>query len=199
MLSLCLGLLVIVFSWWFFGIRAAMTMGLLMLAGWLLGGLTGNEIGTKMVPNQGIRRSARYALLVGLGVWLSSGVASWLIVIPLFEQWIEGREGVEVHEGVGIALSVVVGLLTGLPVGMRLGGGACCQHLMLRLLLIRHSSMPWRYIDFLDYAAERLFLRKVGGGYIFTHRLLQDYFAARYSDLGEGPPHELTGQRPTAD
>ena len=25
--------------------------------------------------------------------------------------------------------------------------------------------------------AERIFLRKVGGGYIFVHRLLQDYFA----------------------
>jgi hypothetical protein len=24
---------------------------------------------------------------------------------------------------------------------------------------------PWPYVDFLDYAAERLFLRKVGGGY----------------------------------
>jgi hypothetical protein len=30
---------------------------------------------------------------------------------------------------------------------------------------------------FLDYAAERVFLRKVGGGYIFVHRLLLDYFA----------------------
>lgn len=32
-------------------------------------------------------------------------------------------------------------------------------------------------IRFLDYATERIFLRKVGGGYIFIHRLLQDYFA----------------------
>jgi hypothetical protein len=34
-----------------------------------------------------------------------------------------------------------------------------------------------QYIRFLDYAAERVFLRKVGGGYIFTHRLLMEYFA----------------------
>jgi hypothetical protein len=27
------------------------------------------------------------------------------------------------------------------------------------------------------YATERIFLRKVGGGYIFIHRPLQDYFA----------------------
>jgi hypothetical protein len=30
----------------------------------------------------------------------------------------------------------------------------------------------------LDYAAERIFLRKVGGGYIFIHRMLMEYFAA---------------------
>jgi hypothetical protein len=38
--------------------------------------------------------------------------------------------------------------------------------------------MPWNYPRFLDYAAERILLRKVGGGYIFVHRLLLEYFAA---------------------
>jgi len=33
-------------------------------------------------------------------------------------------------------------------------------------------------VTFLDEAAERLLLRKVGGGYIFVHRLLLDYFAS---------------------
>ena len=32
------------------------------------------------------------------------------------------------------------------------------------------------YAQFLDYATERIFLRKVGGGYIFIHQLLQDCF-----------------------
>ena len=30
----------------------------------------------------------------------------------------------------------------------------------------------------LHYAADRIFLRKVGGGYIFIHRMLMEYFAA---------------------
>ncbi len=38
--------------------------------------------------------------------------------------------------------------------------------------------MPWNYARFLDYAAERILLRKVGGGYIFIHRLLMEYFAS---------------------
>jgi hypothetical protein len=38
--------------------------------------------------------------------------------------------------------------------------------------------MPLNYPRFLDYAYDRILLRKVGGGYIFVHRLLQDYFAS---------------------
>jgi len=37
-------------------------------------------------------------------------------------------------------------------------------------------------MSLLDYAAERILLRKVGGGYIFTHRMLMEYFAARYDE-----------------
>jgi hypothetical protein len=42
----------------------------------------------------------------------------------------------------------------------------------------RNDYAPWNYIRFLNYAAERIFLRKVGGGYIFTHQLLMEYFAS---------------------
>jgi len=45
---------------------------------------------------------------------------------------------------------------------------------MLRL----NGSAPLNYARFLDCAAERIFLRKVGGGYIFVHRLLLEYFAS---------------------
>jgi hypothetical protein len=53
-------------------------------------------------------------------------------------------------------------------------------------------------MDFLDYAAERLFLRQVGGGYIFIHSLLQDHFVARYIELGGGAPQEPEEQRQSA-
>jgi len=38
--------------------------------------------------------------------------------------------------------------------------------------------MPLNYARFLDYAAKRVLLRKVGGGYMFVHRLLLEHFAA---------------------
>jgi hypothetical protein len=48
----------------------------------------------------------------------------------------------------------------------------------VRSLLWRNGSLPWNYPRFLDYAAERILLRKVGGGYIFVHRLLLEYFVS---------------------
>ncbi len=39
--------------------------------------------------------------------------------------------------------------------------------------------MPWRYARLLNYAADLLFLRRVGGGFIFVHPLLQEYLAQR--------------------
>ncbi|MHC5821207.1 MAG: NACHT domain-containing protein, partial [Nostoc sp.] len=56
-------------------------------------------------------------------------------------------------------------------------GLACIQHLVLRLILSFKGNIPWNYAGFLDYATERIFLQKVGGGYIFIHRLLLEHFA----------------------
>jgi predicted lipid-binding transport protein (Tim44 family) len=77
----------------------------------------------------------------------------------------------------GLGLGLGLGLVGGLGVGLVEGGLACLQHLSLRFLLWRNDFAPWHYVRFLDYAAERGFLRKVGGGYIFVHRLLLEYFA----------------------
>ena len=132
----------------------------------LAAGLSGGEISAKTVPNEGIHRSARMAESIGL----STG----LLLAGLRYELLGGLFG---------------GPLIGLAIGLRYGGRACLQHLVLRLALRYHGSISRRYADFLDYAAERLFLRKVGGGYIFIHRLLQEYFAALYRpNRGDSPP-----------
>jgi hypothetical protein len=84
--------------------------------------------------------------------------------------------------GGGLAAGLGSGLVVGLAIGLKYGGRACLQHLVLRLSLRYYDCLPRRYANFLDYAAERLFLRRVGGGYIFIHRLLQEYFATMYQD-----------------
>jgi hypothetical protein len=46
----------------------------------------------------------------------------------------------------------------------------------MRVVLWHSGALPWNLASFLDYCTERILLRKVGGGYLFIHRLLQDYF-----------------------
>jgi hypothetical protein len=75
-----------------------------------------------------------------------------------------------------------IGVLSALIAAALFGGGVFVKHFLLRGLLRRQRSLPWRYSRFLDHAAQLVFLRKVGGGYIFMHRLLQQYFAGLGAD-----------------
>jgi hypothetical protein len=68
--------------------------------------------------------------------------------------------------------------LGGLPVAMWFGLLDFLQHFTLRFILWVRGYAPWRYARFLDHVTARIFLRKVGGGYIFVHRLLLEYFAS---------------------
>jgi len=83
----------------------------------------------------------------------------------------------------GLIGGLSCGLGGGLMFGLAFGGLAVIQHFALRFVLSRKGFLPWRLVPFLDYATERIFLRKVGGGYVFVHRMLMDYFA----DLEPGP------------
>ena len=107
----------------------------------------------------------RNASLSGLGGWLLFGLHGGLFY---------GLEG-----------GLFYGLFFGLVSGLRFGGRACLQHLALRLVLWRRNFAPLHYIRFLDHATARSFLRRVGGGYVFVHRMLLEHFAARYQTSAE--------------
>jgi hypothetical protein len=139
----------------------------------LVGGLTADQIVTRTTSNEGIRRSLRNAvtsLLISLlTCWLAVG-----LVFGLFLGLVTGGlDGL----AMGLSNGLEFGLFSGLFFGLRNGGFAYLKHYVLRCLLWRNGYTPLDYVRFLDYAAERVFLRKVGGGYIFTHRLLMEYFA----------------------
>jgi hypothetical protein len=154
-----------------FGLGVGLLSGLFngLLLG-LLGGLRSMEVEARISPNQGIWQSARNGLVVWLGSWpvfgVVVGLAGWL--------------GGELVLGLGFGLSY--GLVVAIILGLRFGGGAVILHVVLRYFLLRDDYLPWDLVRFLDYATERIFLRKVGGGYIFIHRLLQDYFASLSQD-----------------
>jgi hypothetical protein len=142
----------------------------------LIGGLENGTLATTATPNQGIRRSARSAIM---GALLSALLGALVTGVPvgLSSGLVEGLEA-------GI-LTGLLGILIG---SLAFGGYALLSHLALRFVLWRSGAMPWRYADFLDYAASRVFLRKVGGGYIFVHRMLLEYFA----DLPDAQPTPIS-------
>jgi hypothetical protein len=160
---------------------------ILLMASGLTSVFSRVEIEARIVPNQGIRQSARNALIAWLTVGLIGGLTgglSWrsfdIMISEPVTLWLIDRRAVQMLFGVFSGL--LWGLILGLFVGLELGGRAVIQHFTLRLILYLHGHIPWDYAHFLDYAAGHIFLRKVGGGYIFIHRLLQDYFASLYQD-----------------
>ncbi|NEO49119.1 MAG: NACHT domain-containing protein [Moorea sp. SIO4A3] len=164
--GLMVGLMVGLMEGLRFGLRFGLMLGLMFgLIGWLRFGLESSEIERKTNPNQGIWKSARNAitvyLMLGLIGWLMFGLIGCLMF------------GLRL----GLRLGLMFGLMFGLMAGLSNGGKACIQHFSLRLVLYRNNYIPWNYARFLDYAADRIFLQKVGGGYIFIHRMLMEHFA----------------------
>jgi hypothetical protein len=81
---------------------------------------------------------------------------------------------------VGLIFGLFVGLIIGLTVGLIYGGLALIRHYILRFVLAQYNLLPWRLVPFLDHCVDLIFLRRVGGGYIFVHRLLMEHFAEMY-------------------
>jgi DNA polymerase III delta prime subunit len=83
----------------------------------------------------------------------------------------------------GLMYGLIEGLIAGMFYGLFLYGGyAIIQHYTLRLILSINKLLPWKLVPFLDYCTDLIFLRRVGGGYIFVHRLLMEHFAAMYTE-----------------
>lgn len=134
----------------------------------LVSGLRSSVSERKTSPNRGLWLTARNAVVIGLLAGLILAFISSLILL-LF-----GRSPFS-------NLPIVLGLFMffGLLIALWYGGLDVLQHLILRLMLARRGDTPWRYARFLDYATERIFLYRVGGGYRFVHRLLMEHMASR--------------------
>jgi hypothetical protein len=78
---------------------------------------------------------------------------------------------------VGLITGLIIGLSNGLIIGLNRGLATVIKHYSLRLVLWRSGKTPFKFIPFLDYCAKLILLKKVGGGYIFIHRMLLEYFA----------------------
>jgi hypothetical protein len=125
-----------------------------------------NEITRETVPNQRIWQSVENSSKLFFTIGLLTGVILGAIENPAF----------------GLLNGVLFGGAAAL-IGGRGAGIVCIKHFILRCILWQRGYIPWNYARFLDYAADCLFLQKVGGGYVFVHRLLQEHFVDMEHEL----------------
>lgn len=158
------------------GLSGVLAVGLMR---GLIYGLSWNQLSQYLTPNQGIQRSAANGIRIGLLFGLVTGLVfgslftliGELLGLPLVN--LLGRLVF------GLVFGLIFGLFGGLLGGLVFGCRTVIHHYFLRFLLYRNGSLPFKYlIPFLDYSVERIFLRRIGGGYIFVHRLLMEHFAS---------------------
>ena len=152
-----------------FGVLSGVTVGIIA---WLLESLRTGAIENRTTPNQGIWNSIGSAIKMGSLFTLTEGLLFGLLLYFLVDWYLRSDQAINV----GISIGIAFGLLGSLDYG----GRAVIQHLALRFILSIKGFTPWNYVRFLDYCVDRIFLRRVGGGYIFVHRLLMEHFADMY-------------------
>jgi tetratricopeptide (TPR) repeat protein len=149
----------------------------------LVNGLKTEEIEYKGIPNQGIQHSTKNALVGCLVLMLILLICTLISAIAIAFDLSSYKVFTLVMFGFAIGLFVGMSVVaTSRSLSNKLtraqwgGGVAAIKHYTLRLVLAWNKDAPLNLVRFLDYAAERILLRKVGGGYIFVHRMLLEYF-----------------------
>jgi hypothetical protein len=149
-----------VFSLLLFGLAGALMTGIFSL-------VQARTVETKRRPNQGIHLSIRSACLLAAAM----GGPVLLAAVGFSLAGSEQTGG----------FLVLVALYLATAGFLAFGGQDAIQHGVLRMILVRQRYIPRRYDGFLDHSVRLVLLQKVGGGYRFVHRLLQDYFAREIS------------------
>lgn len=152
----------------------------MIVAALAMSGLVDYVAEKPLSPNDGTRRSA----LTAVGTALAVGGITTAVSLP---GHLLARVSLDFVDY--LMLVVIAGFGTG---GIH-GGLFFLRHILVRVSLARHGFAPLRYVRFLNYATDMVFLRRVGGGYRFVHRLLQEYF-----DSLNVSRDQLNGQQATS-
>jgi len=157
--------------------------------GSLFGGLRTGTVETKSRPNQGMHLSLRNSLVCFLGGTVVVAVGIVLIFVLVaglaFFMYPETLGKSDQMPEVGTILLTVgsmalaAGLFIGTCASLFFGGLELLHHSVLRSVLFICQGIPLRLGKLLDQARDLVLLRTVGGGYIFIHRLLLEYFTER--------------------
>ncbi|MEM8721767.1 MAG: hypothetical protein AAGE84_21125 [Cyanobacteria bacterium P01_G01_bin.39] len=156
----------------------ALCFGLILI---LNNGFSSLTLKQRTFPNQGIWRSMKNFVWIGLfggfifGLLMSFSFVmfSWLSG-GLKESWLFNKDKLIFLNLMG---GYFIGLFFMIIGGLKNGGASCIQHFNLRQILFCKGRIPWNYAHFLKYATKLHLMKKVGGGYIFYHRMLMEHFA----------------------
>lgn len=122
-------------------------------------GMRRKAVSTSNKPNEGILLSLR----------------NFLVALPIFSLYLGAFIWITLD-----SRSVIFGVINGAIIALLFGGADMLKHFSIRVTLWAIQLLPWRLFEFLNNAVQYVFLRQVGGGYVFTHRFLQLHFADQY-------------------
>ncbi len=136
----------------------------------LIKGLIGSELelGVKKKPNQGIKASINNGILTFSIILSVAGILYGVLI--RISPWLN-----QVDKSLFSSLKGFLFFMTFFSLIFSKGGIAVLQHFCLRLVLTFNGYSPWNYACFLDYCTEQMLLQRIGGGYRFIHRLLQEH------------------------
>ncbi len=77
----------------------------------------------------------------------------------------------------GVVGAIILGVFAGVLAMFWFGIFSAIRHFTLRFIITFSEHIPFNLSRFLDYAVDRIFMQRVGNGYIFIHRALLEYFA----------------------
>ena len=140
----------------------------------IISGLSGPQISKKIYPNQGIKESVKNAIILSV-ITTTIAIIILIFLEPIIEKIIVTYNSDFSFDILSRTVLPFISIfsiwLSALPI---------IQHFSLRLVLWFYGHIPWNYAKFLNYATDRMFLQRVGGGYRFIHRLLKEHFARTY-------------------
>lgn len=144
------------------------------LIGMIISGPNRSMIGTRTYPNQGIWIS----LMNSLGITIFSLLL--IAMFLLFFNVLIFPLSIDLDELWRLLPYVFIFAVS---IGLWFGGLDVIQYITLRIILSLKGYCPLKYVDFLNFISERTYLKNNGGGYIFVHNLVMDYFIRLESNL----------------
>lgn len=140
------------------------------IVAWSITGFQSNQLQLSAGINEKVHRSLRNGLSMGL---VGGIMVMCLVGIAFYPV------GFSIAEGAPALFNVIPMAMTTFFV---YGGSVALQHYVLRRELIHKKIIPAQLVDLLQEGVKLGIVQRVGGGFIFIHRYLLEYFAGLQED-----------------